>query len=101
MNVYALRRTGPDKYLPARASGRRGFSNDTPEPMGGVLGPRLFVSKHAARCALVAWMQGVFVMRRSVDWETQTEEGYVAIEPQCGRDPGTMEVVTFALCEIT
>lgn len=100
MNVYALRRIGTNKYLPARAPGRRGFSNDSPVPMGGALGPRLFVTKHAARCALTAWMQGVWHIRIDRDWESGHAEGYLDIAPTCGRDPGTMEIVVFELREV-
>lgn len=101
MNVYALRRIGTNNYLPARAPGRRGFSNDTPEPQGGALGPRLFVTKHAARCALTAWHMGVFTSQEHIDRETgMVDDVRTVYESVCGRDKGTMELVTFELREV-
>jgi hypothetical protein len=93
MKVYAIREKGTDKYLP-QLKNKRGYSHYEPLPNGGKLGPRLFMSRHAATVALTVWKKGKV---EAVIYDGEHDHNKTVPVP--GRKGLEMEVVEFVLIE--
>lgn len=54
---WALEFERTERYMPQHRNGRSGYSYAAFEKDGGPLGPRLFVSEHAAEMARRSWLK--------------------------------------------
>lgn len=60
--MYAIRKKDTDCFMP-NITTQHGHSASKPEPQGGPLGPRLFMTKSGASKALASWLKGEWVRR--------------------------------------
>lgn len=112
MELYAIRHKKTGKLMPSKMTrtSARGWSHwvpDEPTPDGysgsGGLGgvARFFATRHAANCAVTAWLSGVSQASRGRDpFDGEYYEELTVSEPPTPRHKGDLEVVAFALTEV-
>lgn len=96
MIFYAIRDKRNGGYLPQMPTGRGMTHREAIPPSVLTVVPRLFKSRHAAECALRAWLAGIW--RRdyrplSDAWGMETEDNSLVVEKRHGRKRENMEIV--------
>ncbi len=99
MIFYAIRDKRNGGYLPQMPHGRGMTHREAIAPSILPVIPRLFKSRHAANCALHAWVEGAWTVVNTVDPESGYEDNGIDIKP-CGRRKENMEIVEVPIPEM-